>query len=86
MPLVLLVVGNFAVLEYAKEERSCGGCHRVLEVYVKDMRNLSRDSLASLHFQHRFAPSISCYSCTRTTAFMGQCPGKLPDSVMRSDI
>src|SRR5512139_2750189 len=39
MPLFLLVIGNFAVLEYSKEERNCSGCHLVLKAYVEDMRN-----------------------------------------------
>ncbi len=77
MPLGLLVVGNFAVLEYAKEERNCGGCHRVLGAYVKDMRNPSSDSLASLHFQHRFASGTSCYSCHTNYGVHGSVSGKV---------
>lgn len=77
MPLFLLVVGNFAVLEYAKEERNCSGCHRVLKAYVEDMQNPKSDSLAALHFQHRFAPGTSCYSCHTNYGVHGSVAGKL---------
>jgi cytochrome c nitrite reductase small subunit len=62
-PLFLLAVGNFAVFEYAKEEQFCGSCHRTMKVYIDDLHNRKSESLASLHFQNRFAHSESCYSC-----------------------
>ena len=77
MPLFLLVIGNFAVLEYAKEERNCSGCHRVLKTYEMDMKNPASDSLAALHFQHRFAPGTSCYSCHTNYGVHGSVAGKI---------
>jgi cytochrome c nitrite reductase small subunit len=62
-PLSLLVVGNFAVLEYAKEDRFCGACHLTMKPYIDDMRVANGKSLAALHFQHRSAPDTECYSC-----------------------
>lgn len=77
MPLFLLVVGNFAVLEYAKEERNCSGCHLALKAYVEDMQNTKSDSLAALHFQHRFAPATSCYSCHTNYGVHGSASAKI---------
>lgn len=62
-PLVLLAVGNFAVLEEAKEVRFCGACHIVMKPYIDDLHDAHSQSLAALHFQHRFAPGSDCYSC-----------------------
>ena len=62
-PLFLLAVGNFAVFEYAKEERFCGSCHRTMKPYIDDLHDRKSESLAALHFQNRFAHSESCYSC-----------------------
>jgi len=77
MPLFLLVIGNFAVLEYSKEDRNCKGCHLVLKAYVEDMQNSTSDSLAALHFQHHFAPGTSCYSCHTNYGVHGSVSGKL---------
>ena len=63
LPLLLLAVGNFAVLEYAKEERFCGTCHLTMKPYIDDLHNGKSRSLAALHLQHRFARGTECYSC-----------------------
>lgn len=62
-PLFLLAVSNFAVLEYAKEERFCGACHLTMKPYIDDMHDARSASLAAFHFQHRAAPDTECYSC-----------------------
>jgi mono/diheme cytochrome c family protein/nitrate/TMAO reductase-like tetraheme cytochrome c subunit len=62
-PLLLLAVGNFSVLEYAKEERFCGTCHLTMKPYIDDLYDGKSRSLAALHFQHRFARGTECYSC-----------------------
>jgi mono/diheme cytochrome c family protein/nitrate/TMAO reductase-like tetraheme cytochrome c subunit len=62
-PLFLLAVSNFAVLEYAKEERFCGACHLTMKPYIDDMHNAKSTSMAAFHFQHRSAPDTECYSC-----------------------
>ena len=62
-PLALLAVGNFSILEYAKEERFCGSCHLVMQPYIDDMHNGESRSLAALHFKDRFARGTECYSC-----------------------
>ena len=77
LPLFLLPIGNFAVLEYAKEESNCSGCHSVLHPYVDDMRNPASESLAALHFQNRFAPGTSCYSCHTNYGVHGSVQGKI---------
>src|SRR5690349_2876985 len=63
LPVFLLAIGNFAVLEYAKEERFCGSCHKTMKPFIDDLHDGKSDSLASLHFQNRFSPGESCYSC-----------------------
>ncbi len=77
LPMFLLPIGNFAVLEYAKEERNCNSCHAVLQAYVDDMRNPKSESLAALHFQHRFSPETSCYSCHTNYGVHGSVEGKI---------
>ncbi|HSB06868.1 MAG TPA: hypothetical protein VLK23_16960 [Thermodesulfobacteriota bacterium] len=77
LPMVLLPIGNFTVLEYAKEERNCNSCHLVLQTYVDDMRNPASESLAALHFQHRFSPETSCYSCHTNYGVHGSVEGKI---------
>ena len=62
-PLLLLAVGNFTVLEEAKEERFCGSCHLTMKPYIDDLHNVNSRSLAALHFQHRSARGTECYSC-----------------------
>jgi mono/diheme cytochrome c family protein/nitrate/TMAO reductase-like tetraheme cytochrome c subunit len=62
-PLMLLAVGNFSVLEYAKEDRFCGTCHLAMKPYMDDLRSAQSRSLAARHFQHRAAPNTECYSC-----------------------
>ena len=62
-PLLLLAVGNFSVLEYAKEERFCGTCHLTMKPYIDDLRDGKSRSLAARHFQHRSARGTECYSC-----------------------
>jgi nitrate/TMAO reductase-like tetraheme cytochrome c subunit len=77
LPLFLLAVGNFAVLEYAKEERFCGKCHRTMKPYSDDMQNPKSQSLAAAHFQNRFAPSTGCYSCHANYGVHGTFAAKL---------
>jgi hypothetical protein len=77
LPMFLLPIGNFAVLEYAKEERNCSSCHLVLQPYVDDMRNTTSESLSALHFQHRFSPETSCYSCHTNYGVHGSVEGKI---------
>ncbi len=76
-PLLLLAVGNFAVLEYAKEVRFCGSCHRTMKVYIDDLHNPKSQSLAGLHFQHRFAPGSECYTCHANYGVHGTFEAKL---------
>jgi len=76
LPLFLLAFGNFTVLEYAKEERFCGACHRAMQPYVDDLR-AGGTSLASLHFQDRFAPGTECYACHADYGLHGTLEAKL---------
>jgi len=76
-PLLLLAVGNFAVLEYAKEVRFCGSCHRTMKVYIDDLHNPKSQSLAALHSQHRVAPGSECYSCHANYGVNGTFEAKL---------
>jgi nitrate/TMAO reductase-like tetraheme cytochrome c subunit len=76
-PLLLLAVGNFAVLEYAKEVRFCGSCHRTMKVYIDDLHNPKSQSLAALHLQHRFAPGSECYTCHANYGVHGTFEAKL---------
>ena len=76
-PLFLMLVGNFAVLEYAKEERFCGTCHLTMKPYVDDLHRPQGKSLAALHFQHRFAPGTDCYTCHANYGLHGTFEAKM---------
>ncbi len=76
-PLLLLAVGNFTVLEYAKEVHFCGSCHRTMKVYIDDLHNPKSQSLAALHFQNRFAPATECYTCHANYGVHGTFEAKL---------
>lgn len=76
-PLALLAVGNFAVLEYAKEERFCGSCHVLMQPYIDDMHNGESRSLAALHFKDRFARGTECYSCHANYGVHGTLEAKI---------
>ena len=60
LPLLLLAVGNFTSLEYAKEVQFCGTCHTP---YIDDMRSSRSRSLAAFHYQQRSSSGSECYSC-----------------------
>lgn len=60
LPLLLLAVGNFTSLEYAKEVQFCGTCHLP---YIDDMRSSQSRSLAAFHYQQRSSSGSECYSC-----------------------
>ena len=76
-PLFLLAVGNFAVLEYAKEAQFCGTCHITMKAYVDDLHRPNGQSLASLHTQNRFAPGSECYSCHANYGVHGTVSAKM---------
>jgi nitrate/TMAO reductase-like tetraheme cytochrome c subunit len=63
LPLLLLGVGNFTTLEYAKEVQFCGSCHVTMQPYIDDMRNSQSRSLAAFHYQQRSSSGTECYSC-----------------------
>ena len=76
-PLSLLVVGNFAVLEYATEVRFCGACHLTMKPYIDDLHVANGKSLAALHYQHRFAPGTECYTCHANYGIHGTFEAKM---------
>ncbi len=76
-PLFLLVLGNFAVLESAKEEQFCGTCHLTMKPYVDDLHDPKGKSLAAKHFQDRFAPGTECYACHADYGLHGTFEAKL---------
>lgn len=76
-PLGLLAIGNFAVFEYAREVRFCGSCHLTMKVYIDDLHDPKRQSLAALHFQHRATPGTECYSCHADYGIHGEFQAKL---------
>jgi nitrate/TMAO reductase-like tetraheme cytochrome c subunit len=77
LPLFLLATGNFAVMEYATEERFCATCHLTMKPYVDDLQNPKSPSLAAAHFQNRFAPGTECYSCHADYGLHGTFSAKL---------
>lgn len=77
LPLFLLAVGNFAVFEYATEQRFCGTCHLTMAPYIEDLRNPDSQSLAALHYQNRFARETECYACHANYGVHGTFEAKL---------
>ena len=62
-PILLVAVDNFSTLEYSKEVKFCGSCHKAMQSYVDDLHNPQSRSLAALHFRQRVASGTECYSC-----------------------
>lgn len=76
-PLFLLIIGNFAILEYSKERRFCGACHEVMKPYLDDLEKLEGESLAALHFQHGVTRGTECYACHATYGLHGAYQAKV---------
>lgn len=76
-PLLLLALGNFSVLEYAKEDNFCGTCHLTMKPYMDDLRDAKSRSLAARHFQHSSAKGTECYSCHANYGVHGTFEAKL---------
>lgn len=76
-PLLMLIVGNFAALEYSTTQQFCGSCHLTMKPYIDDLRNPTSQSLAGLHFQNRAAPDTECYSCHVNYGLHGTLDAKL---------
>ena len=76
-PLLVLAFGNFAVLEYATQQRFCATCHLTMKPYIDDLHRPDSKSLAAKHFQDRFAPDTECYSCHADYGIHGTFEAKL---------
>ena len=74
LPLLLLGVGSFTTLEYAKEVKLCASCH---SPYIDDMRNSQSRSLAAFHYQQRSSAGSECYSCHVSYGVHGTIHAKL---------
>jgi mono/diheme cytochrome c family protein/nitrate/TMAO reductase-like tetraheme cytochrome c subunit len=77
LPLSLLVVGNFAVLEYATHTNFCGACHLTMKPYLDDLYMPGGKSLAALHYQHRFVQGTDCYTCHANYGLHGTFEAKM---------
>jgi cytochrome c nitrite reductase small subunit len=80
LPIILVWIGNFTAVEYAKQERFCASCHDAMAPYVDDMRKAHGTSLSSLHFQDNFAPTqpgIQCYACHASYGVHGTLKAKM---------
>jgi hypothetical protein len=79
-PVMLLPIGNFTAVEFAKQEHFCASCHGAMQPYVDDMRKPHGASLAALHFQDAFTPTqpgTECYSCHANYGVHGTLTAKL---------
>lgn len=76
-PLLMLVFGNFAVLEYATQQQFCATCHLTMQPYIDDLHRPNSKSLAARHFQDRFAPGTECYACHADYGIHGTFEAKL---------
>lgn len=77
LPLFLVAVAGYATVEHSKETRFCAACHLTMAPYVADLHRPTGTSLASLHFQHRFAPGVECYGCHADYGVHGTLEAKL---------
>jgi mono/diheme cytochrome c family protein len=77
LPLSLLVVGNFAVLEYATHTNFCAACHLTMKPYLDDLYMPGGKSLAALHYQHRFVQGTECYTCHANYGLHGTFEAKM---------
>lgn len=76
-PILLLAFDNFSTLEYSKEVKFCGSCHKTMQSYVNDLRDPQSRSLAALHFRQRAAIGTECYACHANYGLHGTFTAKL---------
>lgn len=76
LPMVVIPLGNIVGLQQAKKVEFCHSCHRTMRFFVNDMQDRNSQTLAALHFRHRWSPEDQCYACHASYGMFGDVRAK----------
>jgi len=76
LPLLVISMGNIIGLQHAKKVEFCKSCHLTMGHFVKDMQDPGSQTLAALHYRHRWSPDDQCYACHTSYGLFGDVQAK----------
>lgn len=76
LPMLVIAMGNIAGLQQAKKVEFCYSCHLTMGHFIKDMQDPNSQTLAALHYRHRWSPDDQCYACHTSYGLFGDFKAK----------
>ena len=76
LPLLVISMGNIIGLQHAKKVEFCHSCHLTMGHFIKDMQDPDSQTLAALHYRHRWSPDDQCYACHTSYGLFGDIQAK----------
>lgn len=76
LPVLVISMGNIVGLQHAKKVEFCQSCHLTMGHFIKDMQDPSSQTLAALHYRHRWSPDDQCYACHTSYGLFGDIQAK----------
>jgi len=76
LPVLVIFMGNIVGLQHAKKVEFCHSCHLTMGPFIKDMQDPDSQTLAALHYRHRWSPDDQCYACHTSYGLFGDIQAK----------
>lgn len=76
LPATAVLLGNYHTFEGVHEVRGCASCHVMLPM-VNDMLDPGSETLAALHYKHRWIADNQCYHCHSDYGLGGNLEAKM---------
>lgn len=76
LPALVISMGNIVGLQHAKKVEFCQSCHLTMGHFIKDMQDPGSQTLAALHYRHRWSPDDQCYACHTSYGLFGDIQAK----------
>lgn len=76
LPVLVIFMGNIVGLQHAKKVEFCQSCHLTMAHFIKDMQDPGNQTLAALHYRHRWSPDDQCYACHTSYGLFGDIQAK----------
>lgn len=76
LPVLVISMGNIVGLQHAKKVEFCQSCHLTMGHFIKDMQDTSSQTLAAMHYRHRWSPDDQCYACHTSYGLFGDVQAK----------
>lgn len=76
VPVMVAFLAFAHGLERSATVTACASCH-VMTSFVEDLRNLKSETLAAIHFKHRYIQENQCYTCHADYGLGGTLKAKL---------